>query len=45
LAFCEIAIAAMDLAEVIGSAIALNLLFGIPLTWGIVITVADVLLI
>ena len=33
----------MDLAEVIGSAIALNLLFGIPLTWGIVITVADVL--
>ena len=35
----------MDLAEVIGSAIALNLLFGIPLTWGIVITVADVLLI
>ena len=44
-AFCEIAIAAMDLAEVIGSAIALNLLFGIPLTWGIAITVADVLLI
>ena len=43
--FCEIAIAAMDLAEVIGSAIALNLLFGIPLTWGIAITVADVLLI
>src|SRR5215469_12703022 len=30
---CEIAIAACDLAEVIGSAIALNLLFGIPLTW------------
>lgn len=43
--FCEIAIAAMDLAEVIGSAIALNLLFGIPLTWGIAITVVDVLLI
>ena len=42
---CEIAIAAMDLAEIIGSAIALNLLFGIPLTWGIVITVIDVLLI
>ena len=42
---CEFAIAAMDLAEVIGSAIALNLLFGIPLTWGIVITVVDVLLI
>lgn len=43
--FCEIAIAACDLAEVIGSAIALNLLFGIPLTWGIVITVIDVFLI
>jgi manganese transport protein len=42
---CEIAIAACDLAEVIGSAIALQLLFGIPLTWGIVITAADVLLI
>jgi len=41
----EIAIAACDLAEVIGSAIALNLLFGLPLTVGIVITVADVLLI
>lgn len=43
--FCEIAIAAMDLAEVLGAAIALNLLFGIPLTWGIVITVFDVLII
>ena len=32
---CEIAIAACDLAEVIGSAIALNLLFGIPLIWGV----------
>ncbi len=42
---CEIAIAACDLAEVIGSAIALNLLFGIPLTWGIIITAADVLLV
>lgn len=42
---CEIAIAACDLAEVIGSAIALNLLFGIPLVWGIVITAADVILI
>jgi manganese transport protein len=41
---CEIAIAACDLAEVIGSAIALNLLFGIPLTIGIVITILDVLL-
>jgi manganese transport protein len=42
---CEIAIAACDLAEVIGSAIALNLLFGIPLTWGIIITAADVLIV
>src|SRR6476469_9668489 len=38
---CEIAIAACDLAEVIGSAIALNLLFHIPITLGIVITAAD----
>lgn len=42
---CEIAIAACDLAEVIGSAIALNLLFGIPITWGVVITAIDVLVI
>ena len=42
---CEIAIAACDLAEVIGSAIALNLLFGIPLIWGVIITAADVLMI
>ena len=42
---CEIAIAACDLAEVIGSAIALNLLFGIPLAWGVAITVVDVFLI
>lgn len=42
---CEIAIAACDLAEVIGSAIALNLLFGIPLIWGVCITAVDVLLI
>lgn len=41
---CEIAIAACDLAEVIGSAIALHLLFGIPMTWGIIITAVDVLL-
>ena len=39
---CEIAIAACDLAEVVGSAIALQLLFGIPLVWGCVITAADV---
>jgi manganese transport protein len=42
---CELAIAACDLAEVIGTAIALNLLLGLPLLYGIVITVADVLVI
>lgn len=42
---CELAIAACDLAEVIGSAIALNLLFGIPLIWGVLITAFDVLII
>ena len=42
---CEIAIAACDLAEVIGSAIALNLLFGIPLVWGVCLTAFDVLFI
>ncbi|MDI9869894.1 Nramp family divalent metal transporter [Flectobacillus roseus] len=41
---CEIAIAACDLAEVIGSAIALNLLFGMPLSVGVVVTVLDVLM-
>ena len=41
--FAEIAIAACDLAEVIGSAIALNLLFHIPLLLGVVITTLDVL--
>ncbi|MBZ5543524.1 MAG: Nramp family divalent metal transporter [Acidobacteriia bacterium] len=40
---CEIAIAACDLAEVIGSAIALNLLFGLPLIWGVCLTAFDVL--
>jgi len=40
---CELAICACDLAEVIGSAIALNLLFGIPLLWGVCITALDVL--
>jgi len=40
---CEIAIAACDLAEVVGSAIALQLLFGIPLVWGCIITAFDVL--
>ena len=42
---CEIAIAACDLAEVIGSAIALNLLFGLPLAWGVVLTTLDVLVV
>jgi manganese transport protein len=42
---CEIAIAACDLAEVIGSAIALNLLFALPLTWGVCLTALDVLLV
>jgi manganese transport protein len=40
---CEVAIAACDLAEVVGSAIALQLLFGIPLVWGCLITGADVM--
>src|SRR6476469_7273145 len=44
-ALCEIAIAACDLAEVIGSAIALNLLFGIPITIGVVLTALDVLVV
>jgi manganese transport protein len=43
--FAEIAIAACDLAEVIGSAIALQLLFGIPLIAGVIITSLDVFLI
>ncbi len=42
---CEIAIAAADLAEVIGSAIALNLLFGIPLIAGVIITAGDVIVV
>jgi manganese transport protein len=41
---CEIAIAACDLAEVLGSAIGLNLLFHIPVLWAVVITGGDVLL-
>jgi manganese transport protein len=41
---CEIAIIACDLAEVIGSAVALNLLFGIPLVWGVILTGFDVML-
>ena len=42
---CEIAIVACDLAEVIGTAIALQLLFGLPLVWGVCLTALDVLLI
>jgi manganese transport protein len=42
---CEIAIAACDLAEVIGAAIALHLLFGLPLIWGVALTALDVLLV
>jgi len=42
---CELAIAACDLAEVLGTAIALNLLFGIPIIYGVLITVLDVFLV
>jgi len=42
---CETAICACDLAEVIGSAIALKLLFGLPLVWGVTVTALDVLVI
>jgi manganese transport protein len=42
---CEVAIAACDLAEVIGTAIALNLLFHVPLLWGVCLTALDVLMI
>jgi manganese transport protein len=42
---CEVAISACDLAEVIGTAIALNLLFKIPLVWGVCLTALDVLIV
>ena len=42
--FCELAIAACDLAEVLGSAVAINLLFRIPLLWAVIITGCDVLI-
>ncbi len=42
---CEMAIAACDLAEVVGSAIGLQLLFKIPLVWGCLITASDVMLV
>jgi manganese transport protein len=41
---CEVAIAACDLAEVLGAAIGLNLLFGLPLVYGVLLTAADTLL-
>jgi manganese transport protein len=42
--FCEVAIGACDLAEVLGSAVALNLMFHIPMLWAVIITGLDVLL-
>lgn len=42
--FCEIAIGACDLAEVLGSAVALNLLFHIPVFWAVIMTAGDVFL-
>ena len=42
---CEVAIAACDLAEVIGAAIALKLLFGLPMIFGVLLTSADVLIV
>jgi manganese transport protein len=39
---CELAIIACDLAEVLGTAVALNLLFGLPLVWGALLTALDV---
>ena len=41
---CEIAIVACDLAEVLGAAVALKLLFHVPLLWGVLVTAMDVLL-
>ncbi len=41
---CEVAIIACDLAELVGAAVALNLLFAIPLVWGVLITGFDVLI-
>ena len=42
--FCELAVGACDLAEVLGSAVAINLMFHIPLLWAVIITGLDVLL-
>jgi manganese transport protein len=41
---CEIAVGACDLAEVLGSAVAINLMFHVPLFWAVIITGIDVLL-
>lgn len=41
---CEVAIAACDLAEVLGTAIGLNLLLGVPLIWAVIVTALDVFL-
>jgi manganese transport protein len=41
---CEVAIGACDLAEVLGSAVAINLMFHIPLFWAVIVTGVDVLL-
>ncbi|MBC7879992.1 MAG: Nramp family divalent metal transporter [Anaerolineae bacterium] len=43
--FAEVAIIACDLAELLGSAIALNLLFHIPLTWGVCLTALDIFIV
>lgn len=43
--FAELAIIATDLAEVVGTAISIKILFGIPLVWGVLITVLDVLVV
>jgi manganese transport protein len=42
--FCELAIGACDLAEVLGSAVAINLIFHIPLFWAVIVTALDVFL-
>ena len=42
---CELSICATDLAEIVGTAIALKLLLGIPIGWGVVLTALDVLVV
>lgn len=41
--FAEISVIATDVAEIIGTAIAFNIIFGIPLIWGVILTIVDVL--